>query len=114
VADALIRAIKSMPPKENRHEQLKNFAVGAEMTLTELHNTLSRYKIEPIKSMGEIFNPNYHKVIQEREDDSVEAGTIVEEWQVGYMIADRVLRESMVIVSKKSEKNKDSHIDTNA
>src|SRR5574344_1180647 len=37
VADALSRALKSMPAEENRSDQLKNFAIGAEMTLTELH-----------------------------------------------------------------------------
>ncbi|OPZ76581.1 MAG: heat shock protein GrpE [Alphaproteobacteria bacterium ADurb.Bin438] len=113
IADSLSRALKSMPPEENRHEQLKNFAIGAEMTLSELHSTLSKHKIEQIKSIGEIFNPNFHKVIQEREDENLPNGTIIEEWQTGYMIADRVLREAMVIVSKKVQKN-ETHIDTNA
>jgi molecular chaperone GrpE len=113
VADSLSRALKSLPPEENRHEQLKNFAVGAEMTLSELHNALSKHKIEPIKSMGEKFNPNFHKVIQEREDEELPNGTIVEEWQTGYMISDRVLREAMVIVSKKAKKT-ETHIDTKA
>jgi len=114
VADALERALKSLPPEENRSDQLKSFIKGAEITLNELLGVLAKNNIKPIESIGKVFNPNYHKVVQQREDDSLPEGTIVEEWQTGYMIADRVLREAMVIVSKKSAQTAETHIDTNA
>jgi len=114
VADALERALKSLPPEENRSDQLKSFIKGAEITLNELLGVLAKNNIKPIESVGKVFNPNYHKVVQQREDDNLPEGTIIEEWQTGYMIADRVLREAMVIVSKKSAQAAETHIDTNA
>ena len=51
--------------------------------------------------MGTVFDPNFHQVIQEVPDDSKPAGTIVAEIQTGYMINDRILREAMVVVTKK-------------
>ena len=52
-------------------------------------------------ALGTVFDPNQHKVIQEVEDATKPAGTIVQELQPGYTIGgDRVLREAMVIVSK--------------
>ena len=114
VADALERALKSLPPEENRSDQLKSFIKGAEITLNELLGVLAKNNIKPIESIGKVFNPNYHKVVQQKEDDTLPEGTIIEEWQTGYMIADRVLREAMVIVSKKSAQASQTHVDTNA
>jgi molecular chaperone GrpE len=55
-----------------------------------------------MESMGKVFDPNLHKVIQEVEDASKPAGTIVQELQSGYTIGgDRVLRDAMVIVTRE-------------
>ena len=57
------------------------------------------------------FDPNFHQAMSEIEDDKAEPGTILQELQAGYMLADRLLRPSLVSVSKKKspkdEKNKD-------
>jgi molecular chaperone GrpE len=50
--------------------------------------------------MGTVFDPNFHQVIQEVEDKTKPAGTIIAEVQTGYMIHDRILREAMVVVTK--------------
>ena len=57
--------------------------------------------IEPIKSINEKLDPNLHQAMMEIEDDSKEQGTILQEIQKGFMMKDRLLRPSLVGVSKK-------------
>lgn len=80
---------------------LINLLKGVEMTQKQLHTVFEKHQIQKMETVGIVFDPNLHKVIQEVEDDTKEAGTIVQELQSGYTISgDRVLREAMVIVSK--------------
>ena len=55
------------------------------------------------------FDPNFHQAMTEIENDNVEAGTIVQEIQAGYMLGERLLRPSLVAVSKKSVKNEEKN-----
>jgi len=57
--------------------------------------------IEPIKSINEILDPNLHQAMMEIEDETKKPGTIVQEIQKGFMMKDRLLRPSLVGVSKK-------------
>ena len=57
--------------------------------------------IEPIKSINEKLDPNLHQAMMEIEDDTKDQGTIVQEIQKGFMMKDRLLRPSLVGVSKK-------------
>ena len=68
---------------------------------------LSKFKknnIDPIKSINEKLDPNLHQAMMEVEDDTKEPGTIVQEIQKGFMMKDRLLRPSLVGVSKKKAK----------
>ena len=76
--------------------------------------------VEPIKSINEKLDPNLHQTMMEIEDETKESGTIVQEIQKGFMMKDRLLRPSLVGVSKKkleketnenkkSEQNKEKH-----
>ena len=60
--------------------------------------------IEPVKSINEKLDPNLHQAMMEIEDDAKEPGTIVQEIQKGFMMKDRLLRPSLVGVSKKKVK----------
>ena len=66
----------------------------------------SKNNIKPIESLNKKLDPNLHQAMIEIEDDQKEAGTIVQEIQKGFTIKDRLLRPSLVGVSKKSQ-NKD-------
>lgn len=80
---------------------LENLLKGVEMTAGNLTDALNKQQIQKIPSLGRVFDPNLHKVIQEVDDKTKPAGTIVQELQTGYTIGgDRVLREAMVVVSK--------------
>jgi len=61
--------------------------------------------IKPIESLNKKLDPNFHQAMMEIEDDSKESGTIIQEIQKGFTIKDRLLRPSLVGVSKKSSKN---------
>ena len=82
--------------KENCEALLK----GVELTENELQKVFGKFGIAKMESLNKIFDPNFHQVIQEVEDPSKPAGTIIAELQTGYMINDRILREAMVVVTK--------------
>ena len=75
----------------------------------------SKNDIKPIESLNKKLDPNLHQAMMEIEDDQKEIGTIVQEIQKGFTIKDRLLRPSLVGVSKKSEKkgNKDKKDEKN-
>lgn len=101
VADNLDRALKSIPEdKKDDCEHLKNLLTGVEMTQRELDKVFEKFGIKKMDIIGTKFDPNYHQVIQEVEDQEKPNGTIIRELQSGYMINDRILREAMVVVSK--------------
>ena len=80
---------------------LENLLKGVQMTEKQLMTAFEKNGVQKMQSLGVVFDPNLHKVIQEVEDDTKEVGTIIQELQTGYTISgDRVLREAMVIVSK--------------
>ena len=72
----------------------------------DLISVFSKNNIKPIESLNKKLDPNYHQAMIEIEDDNKEPGTIVQEIQKGFTIKDRLLRPSLVGVSKKTE-NKD-------
>ena len=64
-------------------------------------STFKKNNIEPIKSINEKLDPNLHQAMMEIEDNTKEPGTIIQEIQKGFMMKDRLLRPSLVGVSKK-------------
>ena len=66
---------------------------------------LKKNNIEVIKSINEKLDPNFHQAMMEVEDDTKDPGTIVQEIQKGFMMKDRLLRPSLVCVSKKTQKS---------
>ena len=67
----------------------------------DLISIFSKNNIKPIDSLNKKFDPNYHQAMMEIEDDNNEPGTIIQEIQKGFTIKDRLLRPSLVGVSKK-------------
>ena len=79
----------------------------------DMLSIFKKNNIEPIKSINEKLDPNLHQAMMEVEDDTKEPGTIVQEIQKGFMMKDRLLRPSLVGVSKKKteESNEESQKD---
>jgi molecular chaperone GrpE len=75
---------------------------GVEITLKELQKTLEKFGLSPIEANGKPFDPLVHHAMTQIERDDVDEKTVVEEFRKGYMFRDKVLRPSLVAVSKKT------------
>ena len=88
-------------------EALKKTLEHFEIINKDMVSILSKNGITPIDSIGKKLDPNLHQAMMEIEDDQKEAGTIVQEIQKGFLMKDRLLRQSLVGVSKKTIKNEE-------
>ena len=96
-------------------DALKKILDHLEIIDKDLISIFSKNNIKPIESLGKKLDPNFHQAMMEIDDDNKEPGTIVQEIQKGFTIKDRLLRPSLVGVSKKTsnkeekpEKNKEN------
>ena len=74
---------------------------GLESIVKNMNSLLSEYGISPINALGEIFNPNFHEAVSVVEDSSLDDGTITKEIRKGYISQNRVIRPTIVEISKK-------------
>ena len=105
LSDNLERAKESLKNDESlkNSESLKKTLEHLEIIHKDILSIFKKNNIEPINSINKKLDPNYHQAMMEIEDDEKEPGTIVQEIQKGFTINDRLLRPSLVGVSKKSE-----------
>ena len=96
VLDNFQLALKS--PAESQEAQ--NVVKCVEMIYRQMLQTLEQAGMAKIEAVGQPFNPNLHEAIMQVEDDTVPEDTVVEELRAGYMLKERVIRPSMVKVSK--------------
>jgi len=81
---------------------------GFESILKNMNSFLSEYGVTPINALGEIFDPNFHEAISVVEDSTLDEGTITKEIRKGYISHNRVIRPTVVEISKKSNSEKSS------
>lgn len=75
------------------------YAKGVEMTMTQLKQVLEKLGITEIEALGQPFDPNLHNAVMHVEDDSVGESTVVEVFQTGFKMGDKVIRFAMVKVA---------------
>ena len=78
---------------------------GVELTERELLKAIEKHGVKKFSPEGEKFDPNVHQAMYEVPDPSVNAGTVVQVMQPGYMLGDRVLRPALVAVAKAPTKS---------
>ena len=101
VADNLGRALAVLPDGTDVLDPaLRNVILGVQATDRELQSVLERHGVKRVESLGTPFNPEFHQAMMEVEDPTVPSGTVVQEHVPGYLIAGRLLRPAMVVVSK--------------
>ena len=88
-------------------DALKKIVDHLDIINDDMLSIFKKNNIEPIKSINEKLDPNLHQAMMEVEDDAKEPGTIVQEIQKGFMMKDRLLRPSLVGVSKKKVKEEE-------
>ena len=98
--------------KLKNSETLKKTVDHLNVIQKDMLSILKKNNIEEIKSVDQKLDPNLHQAMMEVEDDNKEPGTVVQEIQKGFMMKNRLLRPSLVSVSKKSNK-KDENLKQN-
>ena len=93
-------------------EALKKTLEHFDIINKDMASILSKNGITPLDSIGKKLDPNFHQAMMEIDDDQKEPGTITQEIQKGFMMKDRLLRPSLVGVSKKT-KNKEEKSEEN-
>ncbi|MBT8370384.1 MAG: nucleotide exchange factor GrpE [Deltaproteobacteria bacterium] len=92
----------------NSHQAVdKGLLQGLEMTHCEILKVFERFKVMPIEAKGHVFDPTYHEAVMQEQTDEFDDNTVINELQKGYLIHDRLLRPSMVVVAKAGEKKED-------
>ena len=106
VTDNLSRALNAVPEeaRENADENVKSLIEGIEMTERETYRLLQKHGVEPIDAEGQKFDPHKHQAVFEIPNPDVPEGTVLQVMQAGFAIGDRILRPSMVGVSKGGPK----------
>jgi len=84
-------------------EALKKTLEHFDIINKNMVSILSKNGITPLDSIGKKLDPNFHQAMMEIDDDQKEPGTIIQEIQKGFMMKDRLLRPSLVGVSKRAE-----------
>ena len=104
--DNLERSKLALENDENlkNSETLKKTVDHLNVIQKDMISILKKNNIEEIKSIDQKLDPNLHQAMMEIEDDNKEPGTVVQEIQKGFMMKDRLLRPSLVAVSKKTNK----------
>ncbi len=110
LSDNFQRAIEAVPTEAaEQDEALKSFLDGVKMNERELQKVLERHGVTQLDPKGEKFDPNQHQAVQQIEDSNLPNNTVVEVFQVGYVIAERVLRPAVVSVAKGGAKTVSTH-----
>ena len=77
----------------------ENYKKGIELTYTTAMNSLKNMGVEQIDALNQPFEPNFHNAVMQQETDGVEPGIVVNVFQKGYKMGDKIIREATVVVS---------------
>lgn len=98
VMDNLERAVEASDDSD-----AQTLRQGVEMVLDQLRKGLAKFGLEEIDALGKPFDPQLHEAMMQQEDPDAEAGTVLNQYQKGYVFQDRLLRPAMVVVAKQPE-----------
>jgi len=98
----------------NSHKAIdKDLLQGLEMTHREILKVFEKFNVKPIDAKGQPFDPTFHEAVMQEETNDYAKNTVINEMQRGYMIHDRLLRPSMVVVAKPREEKDSENPDIN-
>jgi molecular chaperone GrpE len=100
IFENLDRALKA---PDTNVESLKE---GVQLTSDQVHALFKKENVEPIKAVGETFDPSIHEVLSQMESDDHDENTVIEEFSKGYRMNGRVLLPSRVVTAKKPAETK--------
>lgn len=110
IENVIVEFLKPLDQLENalRHadqasNEVKNWAMGFQMILTQFKDVLAQHKVAAINSKGQPFDPYSHEAVEMVETTDYPPGTVIEEYVKGYRIGERVIRPARVKVSKTQQ-----------
>lgn len=106
IIDNLELALKSS--SETQDEAGSRLRDGVVLTHKEILKTLEKYQVAQIDALGQPFDPNFHEAVMREEDADHPPNTIIKELQKGYLLQDRLIRPSMVVVSMPKQSGGDT------
>jgi len=99
ILDDLERSIESA---KTNHDDSDAFFKGMDMIISRMESILKSNDIKPIETRGKTFDPHYHEVLMQEESNKHKDGVIIEEFQKGFMLGEKVIRTAKVkVVGKK-------------
>jgi len=101
VVDNFERALSSLETSEGDAEALRH---GVELIHKQFKDALSKFGLEPVEAVGQTFDPHVHEAVTTEATDKHKENTVIEEFQRGYKIGDRLLRPAKVKVASSPEK----------
>jgi molecular chaperone GrpE len=84
---------------ESEREIDQRLVEGLDITLKEIHRIFERFDVKTIEAVGKPFDPTYHEAVMRQETEDHPENTVVDEYQKGYLLRDRLLRPAMVVVA---------------
>lgn len=97
--DNLERALQS----GREQDRIEGLLEGVDLTYKHFLDTLQKMGIQQVSSVGEVFDPAKHQAVGQVESTTIPENVIVDEYQKGYFVHDRILRPAMVTVAKTKE-----------
>lgn len=87
---------------QTKHQDYEAFLKGIEMVMAHVYDLLKKNGVKPIEAKGKKFDPNVHEVLMQEETDQAEDGIVLEEFQKGYYLGEKVVRTVKVKLAKKT------------
>lgn len=88
---------------KNKKDDIESLKKGIEIVVSHLKNLLTKRGLKTMESVGKPFDPDLHEALLQEENDEHPENTVLEEYQKGYFLEDRVLRHAKVKTSKRTE-----------
>ncbi len=103
VLDNFDRTLEMISNDKDSNDKIKSICQGISMVQKSFLDKLSKSGLKVIKSLGEIFDPNFHEAVSQQEVVGKKEGEIIGELQRGYLLNGRLLRASKVIVAQNKQ-----------
>ena len=90
-------------PDDCEDKQIQSLRQGLTLIIKQFHDKMAKYHVKPFSSLGEPFDPNLHEALNSVESNEALPGTVLSEFQRGYMLHDRLLRPALVTVAREAK-----------
>ena len=99
IVSSFLPVIDNLEKAAEAKTEDENYKQGLELVLKQFKDVLSKFGVEEIKTVGEIFDPEVHEAVSSIQDETKQEKEIVQEFRKGYKVGIKVIRHAMVVVA---------------